>query len=59
MMSEARKVTAQYLNGIAVAILATVGAAYIGGEVSGVAVLLAAFISAILHAVAVWVVTSG
>jgi hypothetical protein len=55
-MTEKRKTTAQYLNGLAVAALATTGGAYLGNHVPGDAVLLALLVSLSAHALAVWVV---
>jgi hypothetical protein len=55
-MSEKRKATAHYLNGLAVAALATTGGAYLGNHVPGDAFLLAALVSVSAHALAVWIV---
>ena len=55
-MTEARKTTAQYLNGLAVAVLATTGGAYLGNQVPGDTFLLAALMSVSAHALAVWIV---
>jgi sulfopyruvate decarboxylase TPP-binding subunit len=54
MISEARKTTAQYLNGLAVAILATCGGAYLAGEASALALVAAALGSLLTHLFAVW-----
>ncbi len=55
-MSEARKTTAQYLNGLAVAVLATAGGAFIGNQVPVGTLLLAGLISLAAHAMAIWMV---
>lgn len=55
-MTEGRKITAQYLNALAVAVLATTGGAYLGNHVPGDAFLLAALMSVFAHALAVWIV---
>jgi hypothetical protein len=55
-MSEARKTTAQYLNGLAVAVLATTGGAFIGNQVPAGTLLLAGLISLAAHALAIWMV---
>jgi CRISPR/Cas system-associated protein Cas10 (large subunit of type III CRISPR-Cas system) len=55
-MNEARKTTAQYLNGLAVAVLATTGGAFIGKNVSLDILLLAALLSLAAHACALWLV---
>jgi hypothetical protein len=49
MSSEARKITAQYLNGLAVAVLATTGGALLAGEATIGAVVLAALASVLVH----------
>ncbi|HEY8356794.1 MAG TPA: hypothetical protein VIL30_04965 [Ramlibacter sp.] len=55
-MSEARKTTAQYLNGLAVAVLATTGGAFVGNQVPVGTLLLGGLISVATHAVAIWMV---
>ena len=55
-MSEERKVTAQYLNGLAVAALATAGSAYLVGNVPLTTVAVAGVCSAVLHLVAICLV---
>ena len=55
-MTEARKTTAQYLNGLAVAVLATAGGAYLGNHAPAAILLLAGLVSLAAHALAVWVV---
>jgi hypothetical protein len=59
MMSEARKITAQYLNGLAVAILATFGGALLAGKASAMAAALAVLSSLLVHLCAVWLVRTG
>lgn len=54
-MIERHSTTAQYLNGLAVAALATAGAAFLAGHVSPVAVLVSALLSGCLHVLALWV----
>jgi hypothetical protein len=56
-MSEARKITAYYLNGLAVATLATGGSAYLVGNVPLTTVALAGVCSAVLHWLAVRLVS--
>lgn len=56
MISEARKITAHYLNGLAVAILATIGGALLVGEASMAAAILAVLISLLVHLCAVLLV---
>ena len=53
-MSEARKITAQYLNGLAVGTMATFGGAYIAGETSELPLVAAALASLIMHLFARW-----
>ncbi|HEY8357156.1 MAG TPA: hypothetical protein VIL30_06800 [Ramlibacter sp.] len=53
MMSEARKITAQYLNGLAVAILASVGGACLTDRAPLTLVVVAAVCSLIVHLFAV------
>jgi hypothetical protein len=55
-MNEARKTTAQYLNGLAVAVLATTGGAFIGKNVSADFLVMAALLSLAAHAGALWLV---
>ncbi|WP_162783836.1 hypothetical protein [Devosia naphthalenivorans] len=55
-MTEVRKTTAQYLNGLAVAVLATAGGAFLGNHTSEAILLLAGLVSLGAHALAVWVV---
>ena len=55
-MSDRRRTTAQYLNGLAVAALATTGGAYLSNHVPADAFFLAALMSVSAHALAVWVV---
>ena len=55
-MSEARKISAQYLNGLAVAILATIGGAFMGKHASADIMLFAGLVSLAAHALAVWIV---
>jgi hypothetical protein len=59
MVSEARKITAQYLNGLAVAILATVGGALLAGRTTTAAALLAVLISLLVHLWAVCLVRAS
>jgi hypothetical protein len=59
MMSEARKITAQYLNGLAVAVLANFGGALLAGKASATAVALAVLSSLLVHLCAVWLVRNG
>ena len=59
MASEARKITAHYLNGLAVAILATTGGAAFAGSATIAVAVLAVLISLIVHLSAVWFVRSG
>jgi hypothetical protein len=54
MSSEARKITAQYLNGLAVAVLATMGGAMLAEQATTGAVALAALASVLMHLCAVW-----
>ena len=54
MSSQARKITAQYLNGLAVAVLATTGGALLAGEASIGALALAALASVLVHLCAAW-----
>lgn len=54
-MTEARKTTAHYLNGLAVAVLATAGGAYLANHVPEAILLLAALASIAAHALALWV----
>lgn len=56
-MHEARKTTAQYLNGLAVAVLATTGGAYLGNQATETIMVMAAFVSVGAHALAVWIVS--
>ncbi len=56
MVNEARKITAQYLNGLAVAILATIGGGVLAGKASAIAVALAVLSSLLVHLCAVWLV---
>jgi biopolymer transport protein ExbB/TolQ len=58
MISEARKTTAQYLNGLAVAILATFVGAYLADEASALAVAFATLASLLVHLFAVWLIRS-
>jgi len=55
-MTEVRKTTAQYLNGLAVAVLATAGGAYLGNHAPAAILLLAGLVSLVTHALAIWVV---
>jgi hypothetical protein len=55
-MTEGRKTTAQYLNGLAVAVLATTGGAFIGKSVSVEILVLAWLLSFATHALARWMV---
>ncbi|WP_162783767.1 hypothetical protein [Devosia naphthalenivorans] len=55
-MTERRKTTAQYLNGLAVAVLTTTGGAYLGRHVSGGFLLMALLMSVSAHALAAWIV---
>ena len=55
-MTEARKTTAHYLNGLTVAVLATAGGAYLGNHAPGAILLLAGLLSLTAHVLAVWVV---
>ena len=59
MASEARKVTAHYLNGLAVAMLATTGGAVFAGNATLAAAVLAVLVSLIVHLSAVWFVRAG
>lgn len=52
-MNEARKITAQYLNGLAVAVVATVAGAYIAGDASALTVAGAGLGSLLVHLIAV------
>ena len=58
-MSEARKVTAHYLNGLAVAVLATVCSAYLMGNVPLATVGVAGLCSAGLHMVTICIAKSA
>lgn len=54
-MTERRKTVAHYLNGLAVAAIATASATFLSGHSSGVTLVVAAVCSGGLHAVALWV----
>jgi hypothetical protein len=56
MVSEARKITAQFMNGLAVAATATFGGALAAGNATIAAAALAVLISLLLRVCAVWVV---
>jgi hypothetical protein len=55
-MPEGRKTTAQYLNGLAVAALATTGGAFISKSVSVDILIVAVLLSLAAHALALWLV---
>jgi hypothetical protein len=55
-MSEAKKISAHYLNGIALAVLAIAGSAYLAGNVPLQAAALAGVLGAVLHQLAVAIV---
>jgi hypothetical protein len=59
MVNEARKITAQYLNGLAVAILASFVGALLTGKASMTAAALAVLSSLLVHLCAVWLVRTG
>jgi hypothetical protein len=56
-MTERRRAAAQYLNGLAVAVLATAGSSVLAGSLSPQYLVLAGLLSATLHALAVIVST--
>ena len=59
MVSEARKITAQFLNGLSVATTAIFGGALMAGNVTIPCAALAVLISLLLHVCVVWLVRAG
>lgn len=55
MTSEQSKITAHYVNGLAIAVVATLGAAYLAGKVPVGLLAVGALASIGLHIVAIWI----